>query len=173
MNASNWSNGGGDYNPQSIATETYAGPGEWENYNVTSKMQEYINNPELNYGFILVPSDNTLTGRIYRSSEYWDTGERPKLTITYEQTAVRPEKSIVRGNKGIGLEIISNMLMLRLSHGQDFHVRLCRLNGEIFLSKDFSAQNVSINIGNCAQGVYLVTVNGPALSWKGKIVIKR
>ena len=55
------------------------------NWNVTQMVQEWVNDPSTNFGLML-NSDLTAasdSNRYFRSTEHFDSNQRPKLTVTY------------------------------------------------------------------------------------------
>ncbi len=56
----------------------------WEDYTVTSAVQEMVKDESTNHGFILkFPYEDDYTGARIRSSETTEQAERPRLTVTY------------------------------------------------------------------------------------------
>jgi hypothetical protein len=87
-NSSNsWTTAGGDFNatPTDIQNLSSAVEDTWIAYNVTVDVQDFINNPSTNFGWIIKDQDEStiLTRRYYRSSEYWNISLTPKLDISF------------------------------------------------------------------------------------------
>jgi hypothetical protein len=60
----------------------------YKTWNITQMVQEWVNNPATNFGLML-NSDSTAasdSSRYFRSTEYFNPDERPKLTIVYSCT---------------------------------------------------------------------------------------
>ncbi len=106
--------GGGDYNTSCVAVADYAESNTFEHYDVTEAIKDAVEKAKPFYGFLtkqfLCPKESNYTnnGRVYRSSEYGELDQRPKLTVTYTSTGINSQISnktehsvqfIRRGNK--------------------------------------------------------------------------
>lgn len=77
---------GGTFTEEDYAETACAAPETWEEYDITEITKFFIDNPDSNYGFIVI-SDKEINNiqRLYYSSDYpTDTSLRPKLTIEDE-----------------------------------------------------------------------------------------
>lgn len=90
----NWDIYGGDYESTALSSFSYSGSyNGWFDFSVTSALKDFIDNPSINYGLIvLVPGgvdsvyDNQTKDQetYFHSSEASDESLRPKLTVTYD-----------------------------------------------------------------------------------------
>ena len=90
----NWDRYGGDYESTALSSFSYDGSyNGWFDFSVTSAIKDFIDNPSINYGLIvLVPGgvdsvyDNQTKDQesYFHSSEASDGSLRPKLTVTYD-----------------------------------------------------------------------------------------
>lgn len=90
----NWDIYGGDYGSTALSSFSYSGSyNGWFDFSVTSAIKDFIDNPSINYGFIiLIPGgvdsvyDNQTKDQesYFHSSEASDESLRPKLTVTYD-----------------------------------------------------------------------------------------
>ncbi len=90
----NWDIYGGDYESTALSSFSYSGSyNGWFDFSVTSAIKDFIDNPSINYGLIvLVPggvdsvNDNQTKDQetYFHSSEASDESLRPKLTVTYD-----------------------------------------------------------------------------------------
>ncbi|OYT31890.1 hypothetical protein B6U93_02805 [Candidatus Woesearchaeota archaeon ex4484_78] len=82
-----WTIPGGDYNTTPTDTQTFdnSALNSWITYNVTTDVQNFINNHTLNFGWIIKDTDETTQRaiRAYASSENNNPAKRPKLQISY------------------------------------------------------------------------------------------
>lgn len=87
--AADWVVAGGDYSEDNKASVEYAKISSWEEYDVTEIVAKFVDGTP-NYGFFIVPDESDgNTGRNYISSDNTESESlRPKLTITYETTAI-------------------------------------------------------------------------------------
>ena len=78
-----WSSAGGDYDVTPLATTSApAGTAGWYRWDVTHLVNGWSSGTYPNQGLILVAeNDSTLVG--FRSGDYTNASQRPKLTITY------------------------------------------------------------------------------------------
>lgn len=113
-NSITWANYGyseGDGNVNNgnyLVNNTNTSYNTWENYDVTSSISNYLNNPSSNNGFMLVMniSGYDRYSVKYPSSEYSDETLRPKLVIEY--TGGTPQSSLTLTSQNDGDVIITN-----------------------------------------------------------------
>lgn len=75
---------GGDYNSTRIARNSNSSTKVWEDFDVTSTIDSYINGNVNNYGFLIrFDSYSPAKSVEYISSENSDQEKRPKLTVKY------------------------------------------------------------------------------------------
>lgn len=89
--ASNWGTPGGDYTATASAATSIAGSGfyTWSSTGMAADVQNWLNNPATNLGWILLCNETTgATARRFASRENATVANRPTLTITY--SAVLP-----------------------------------------------------------------------------------
>jgi hypothetical protein len=80
-----------------------AGP-VWVKFNVLSAVQEYVKNPTVNFGFLVINTSGAQEID-FVSSENKKSDQRPKLTVTY--TAPSPAENRASGN------VLRNELIVR------------------------------------------------------------
>ena len=160
-----WSKEGGDYSSQAVAKVT-AWPRSngktWMPFDVLDAVQEFVENPEENFGFMIVNTRKTQEVDFY-SSEYTNKEQRPKLTITYdydEETGIVPRAASAAAPKG---------LTVRAQH-RDLHVfgngisqavmlTITRPNGKCLLSGRITPGGEKLLTG-LNPGVYFITIRG-------------
>lgn len=86
FNTATWTQAGGDFDPTPVATTDVGGPGsyQWESPELLADVQEWLESPESNNGWILLGNENApTTAKRFDSGENPTTDNRPRLTITY------------------------------------------------------------------------------------------
>lgn len=81
-----WATPGGDYRdtPSASLTIDALGPYTWQGPGLTADVQEWLDTPAANHGWILVGSEDApLSARQLPSRENTNANARPRLTITY------------------------------------------------------------------------------------------
>jgi hypothetical protein len=89
--ASNWTTAGGDYTATASATTSIPSTGffTWSATGIIADVQNWLNNPATNFGWILLCNETTAaTARRFASRENATVANRPSLSITY--TSVVP-----------------------------------------------------------------------------------
>lgn len=121
----NWTKPGGDYSPTPVGApgllSNNGTQGGWEEYDVTSAIQTFVEDPSQNHGLLLIITTGSRNYHKYHSSEYSDVSLRPKLTVQYEGgTSTAPifagVLSITRGEgaaKGASLFTCTGRRLLR------------------------------------------------------------
>ncbi|GAF90459.1 unnamed protein product [marine sediment metagenome] len=82
-----WPAPGGDFDATADATAPKDGSGDvWYAFDVTSRVQEWIDNPLLNFGWLIKCTDELLYNQDpFHSSESTNAGLRPKLVIAGDE----------------------------------------------------------------------------------------
>lgn len=77
---------GVDYQAAAAASAAVSQAGVWIPWHISPLVQQWVNNPSLNHGVILLDPNPYAVGanRFYASSEHTNSAWRPKLTITYQ-----------------------------------------------------------------------------------------
>ena len=86
FNAVSWSNPGGDFAASASAFTSVTGFGSytWGGAGMVADVQDWVNSPSSNHGWIIIGNESELrTAREFGSSENATTTHRPKLTINY------------------------------------------------------------------------------------------
>lgn len=81
-----WETEGGDFSDTVLASFTNTQKEVWENYEVTDLIKQFVEDPSINFGFLLSFDENNhdiVFGAVAHASEYTDITKRPKLTIYY------------------------------------------------------------------------------------------
>ncbi len=86
--SSSWTSAGGDFNPTASATASVGGdldpPVEWD---LTADVQDMLDNPAGNFGWILINDEGTVPGaKQFASRENATAANRPSLEIEYITT---------------------------------------------------------------------------------------
>lgn len=131
-----WSENGGDFEQDDIATVPFVEAGNWENYNVTSAVEAFITKRSPNYGFIIATaldladiSGESSPQRLYIASDYDSLPLRPKLTIKYESTGISYFASPPVLNNNISIKITSEGIKFYIPFDGSYKVTLTDLKG--------------------------------------------
>ncbi len=123
--------GGGDYNSSLVSTAVLPADSSWITIDVTSAISSFIQNPDQNFGFVLKDKD-TQKGYFYTSSKYSDPTQRPKLTLSYETSAIIPvENSSIKGMK---IEAVSGAVKMTFPHSGQYSAKLHDAKGRLVVS---------------------------------------
>lgn len=91
-----WASAGGDYDPANVTVNVPGGNPHWDNWNVTSTVQGWLNGSNANLGFLL--KQQTEAGaptNAYVSNEYSNSlALRPQLVINYTDSSVSAGPSV-------------------------------------------------------------------------------
>ncbi len=82
-----WTTPGGDFRPDALARiQVPANAVGWQRWDVTEAVREWVDAPEANHGLLLEPEGAPWTHHEFRSSEWQDPSQRPRLVVqfTYE-----------------------------------------------------------------------------------------
>lgn len=84
--ATQWTAAGGDYQPTASATASVGGVGvyTWSTAQLTADVQDMLNNPAQNHGWILIGNEATgSTAKRFDTKDHPTAANRPQLQITY------------------------------------------------------------------------------------------
>ena len=92
-----WASPGGDYDGTSAATlVTKPGYYDWSDDRMVDIVQQWLDEPETNNGWLIRSNENARSVKRFDSSEHHNPARRPVLTITYEPPV---ELSYIEGRK--------------------------------------------------------------------------
>lgn len=83
----NWTNVGGDFLSTVTAATSVGGTGfyTWSSSQLTADIQDMLDDPQFNYGWILLGNESfSRTAKRFDSRENFDAANRPLLTIEYD-----------------------------------------------------------------------------------------
>ncbi|MCB0262736.1 MAG: T9SS type A sorting domain-containing protein [Calditrichaeota bacterium] len=86
FNTAQWNASGGDFSNEVSATQTVGASGSyaWESSQMVADVQDWLNNPGNNFGWVLIGNEGSNgTAKRFDSRENGAEANRPKLTITY------------------------------------------------------------------------------------------
>ena len=83
-----WTFPGGDFDPLASASEVVSGIGvyTWSGEQLIQDVQDWVDQPETNFGWILIGDETLVSARRFESREYPDSRFRPLLLIDYSLT---------------------------------------------------------------------------------------
>ncbi len=85
--SSSWLSPGGDFNAVASASQTVVNTGQvvFSSNNLISDVQNWLDNPSTNRGWILIGDETTnATAQRFASREFANSNERPTLSVSYE-----------------------------------------------------------------------------------------
>lgn len=163
---------GGEWNPDDAVIGNPAGINQWESYDVTDRIQEMVNGDRENYGFLIKTWFHNSAERSYSSSKADNVEDRPKLTITYDGTAISFGKN--KFEKGLmELSTLQNGINVSFKKSGNYTVSLRTISGRT-LQKNGVDHSKSHFIGTegLAKGVYLLNISGSEINYTRSIVIR-
>ena len=121
-----WSNAGGDFSgPSASVSVDSLGVYEWIGGGLIGDVQEWLDDPSLNHGWLVKGSEVAGNVKGFDSRDSANSVLRPTLEITYEEPVL---PSIVEGRKffdrnadGIRLSTAVTNLQLQYTQGRDFY----------------------------------------------------
>lgn len=160
-NSSNWWNDeGGDFNSNMITSfdAPASATNKWQEFDITELIQDFIKNPENNYGVHLYMNVTMVTYE-YVSSESSKKDKRPKLTIDYnEPTAI----SVVNKYSDKKLEIIKteNYLKISVPFEGNSLISVFNLNGKLISRFNIKGKNSIVKTQTSFKaGTYIIKAN--------------
>ncbi len=154
-------------------TEGYGASNQWMEFGVTNIIQEFINNPGKNYGFALFHDYKSVPGVeeahidppfMFHSSQSSEVTLRPKLVITYGNTAINetmPDKKQINAVQTI------DEILFRF---KECTIQVFDITGKRITSFT-TAQTRQIPV--LPSGVYVVSVSTPEIKNTIKISISK
>jgi len=149
---------GGAYTEDDAAETNYADTEEWEEFDVTEMVKYLIDNPDKNYGFLII-SDEEMnnTQRLYVSSDYTDDKTlRPKLTISDESPIIyTPQKA---SKSTIMLSVTNEAIRFSVPY-EYHHAAICDSKGRTVASfHTNSTKRYALPLEGFSNGVHFLTV---------------
>ncbi len=164
---------GGNYDPTDGVPGDPAGSmNAWENYDVTDRIQEMVNGERDNYGFLLKTWFHNAMERSYASSKADEQDNRPKLTITYDETAISFGVKSLSENI-LNMFIVNNGIKVAFKKNFGYKISLTTLSGRIIQNSRVNNDNSHyINTQGLAKGVYLLHVSGGDVNFTRNIILR-
>ena len=81
-----WNTPGGDFESTPLATTSVGTTGEyfqWNSPELAASIQDWLDNPTQNFGWILLGDETVISAKRFDSSENTNPATRPSLTVTY------------------------------------------------------------------------------------------
>lgn len=167
-----WTSDGGDYSDENKVTLEYAGASSWEEYDVTDIVKEFVAGTP-NYGFFIIPDEaDGNTGRNYISSDNTDSDSlRPKLTITYESTAIHHNTIGTAGMQNIIVNKSGPVVKLFVPFENSYQIVFYNASGSTVKEiQSRGEQWYSITNESLSKGLYFVRILSDGKKLTGKYV---
>lgn len=163
---------GGNYDPaDGIVGDPASTANEWENYDVTDRIQEMVNGERDNFGFLLKTWFHNAMERSYASSKADNVDNRPKLTITYDETSI--SMGVKNNLNGlVNVSVVNEGIKLSFNSNDDYNITLTTLSGKSVYSMSKSSTEFFIETKNFAKGLYLLKVSGNGISLNRSLLLK-
>jgi hypothetical protein len=162
-----WDEEGGDFEPKIEASCEIPSnaTGKWEEWDVTSCIQNFIDNPETNFGFHFFMNVTMVTVE-YTSSESNNQQNRPKLTI---ETATAIENSPKKSNELIRLIKTADSYLVYLPFTSNSSVKVYDVKGKQIASFNTLRYGEWHRLPNSIKpGVHIIKINN-----KEKSIVKK
>ncbi len=162
-----WDKEGGDFGPEVEASSEIPSNAvnKWEGFDVTSLVQDFVENPGSNYGFHLYMSVTMVTVE-YVSSESGKTDKRPKLTLDLS-TGIYND--VVVSKKQIRLRQTSGSYSIYLPFSGSSVVGIYDVKGkELTTFTSLKSNNWYKIPGSIKPGTHIVRISN-----QGKNIVKR
>ncbi len=150
---------------------------KWITFEVTEAVTNSHQNPERNFGFLLMRSNNTDTKLICHSSEYPDVAMRPKLSITFSDAnpiVHHPGKTDLSAKEQFRVQQNNGTISLFLPWSGVSSIALFDVRGRKTASFRSDASFTWIQLPQkLSSGKYLISVGTPAINVIKKILVFR
>ncbi len=163
--------GGCDFDTLGKVVAPYVPKNQWENYDVTDIIKRKIKDQNSFYGFMIkqyvcpkIESTHKVLmnlGRSYKSSEVDSIELRPKLTITYNSTAIN-DNNYYQGNliKEIAIKKSEKWISFYSPLKTNYWVLLFNLKGEkVFSYQGFGKKWITLSSQTISQGIYFLHIH--------------
>ncbi|MFZ1322365.1 MAG: DNRLRE domain-containing protein [Ignavibacteria bacterium] len=151
-----WTNDGGDFSSDPSAIEPVGGVGfyTWDSSAMIQDVQNWLDNPESNFGWALVGNERDLgTAKRFDSRENDSANFRPVLTVTYEVNAIPLYSICLIEGFFDGFNMIADSITVSLrSSVSPYNI----IDSKTNLSDDY---NGVFNCFNAPDGTYYIVVN--------------
>lgn len=167
-----WDSAGGNFDIYTEAKTTYAAEMSWENYDVTEIVKDFVSGTP-NNGFIVFPDiKDGNDGRMYPSSEYSaEDSLRPKLTITYENTAINYSNKGIEGIKNIVINKNGSIIKLFIPFENSYRIGFYNASGNTLeVLNGRGKQWHSINSESLSNGIYFIRIFSDKKNLSGKYI---
>jgi len=155
-----WVNEGGDFdsnNPIDNSDNPDTTVGDWERFDVTEVVQQHVQNPTTNFGFLIMFDDNDRRGIMVYSAQNEKTDMRPKLVINGDNTkTVSTKNSSV--NAGLYLSVRGSSVWLHVPAGTAAgNVTLYTVDGRVTAALTVDGYTTDIQLAKqTTPGAYFV-----------------
>ena len=163
-----WDGAGGDYNSDVEASFPFTSNavGTWQDFDVTSLVQDFVDNPGSNYGFFLY-MNSVMVAIEYTSSESNNTDERPKLTVVTDDVGIINDHNIL--NELFKLIKTQESYMMFIPFSGNSNVSIYDVKGKQLARFNTSKSNQWHRIpGSITPGIHIVRINN-----QGKNIVKK
>lgn len=139
---------------EAISTNSNTGLWGWEEFDVTSDLQKVFAGEKENNGWYVTHS-TTSFGAFWRSSEYKEAAERPKLSITYSGGTVGIQQTVNKPNVNFDQAVV---------------VEIVNLQGKVVSS--YRTKDISSYPQCLSKGTYILRVTNQTKPFVKKFVIQ-
>lgn len=156
-----WDSEGGDYESTEIASFPISSTSakKWQSFDATALVKEFVKNPEKNFGFFLY-MNNVMVTIEYSSSQSATTANRPKLTVTYEETGIQ-NNNFSTSHGQFELKRVSGSYLIKVPFSGNHCVGIYDARGALLASVTASQSDRWYELPSSIQpGIHLVRING-------------
>ncbi len=167
--SSRWSKEGGDFDSKIEASFDFpsSATNKWQEFDVTSLVQEFVKNPETNLGFFLFMSVAMVTLE-YVSSESNKTTNRPKLTLDIDNVGISNNNA--QKSDQIRLSKISDSYFMLLPCSGQSQIKIFDLRGKVLSSFSLQKSNQWQKLpAEIVPGMHIVHINNRSRNFIKKV----
>lgn len=157
---------GGDIEIDPIDSPLSNGVDEWQEFNITSAIKDFIENPENNNGF-MIRNSSEQQPHIYFSSEYEDINKRPKLTFKISTPITN---LYIKNKTGINIRSINNFVEITTPFKNSYCIEIFSLNGKKVVNLSINKKKKAIiRIDAFSLGVNIISITENSNTYNFKL----
>ncbi len=172
-----WAVEGGDFdesNPLSSSSQKDTTVGEWELFDVTEAVKQHVQNPAINFGFLIKFDDNDRRGIMVYSAQNEKADMRPKLEIIFnENTPINNGVSYSENLLHEKIFVNNQSVHILVPGNGKYCYSVYTVSGRAIVNSGVAAKGLRSSIYLGKTGMFIVTVKDNKNRVRKKMVVCR